>query len=692
MSAKEAGADVPEEIPVKYSFDGSLRRSALGFPPKLEQLRNKLAKSFPEHANQFLDLGLELRLIYTDDEGDEITIATNDELLTAFRLAQQAGKVLRFTVPEPKPVAPKPAAVPLEKVEEEVTAAIAELAVRDPDAEVAKAGAAQTPADTATTTSEKVETPPVKPVAVFPDPNKTPEIPMLEKVVGALISGVPVHFGFICALSQEMIIGQRFTHKLPPHHSINEGAYYGLNAKEREVYQKCDLVYTNCTISDPIIAKAKEWNVPIHTGVRCAITGMTPIIGTRYRHRFHGMTNMCQFAFNTITRQNANLKHVFLPCDVGQDGAPQVSSSNQQSWRTPCSAKPPQHDGVSCDDCLMDPIIGLRWHKRGCNFDLCQRDYMKLSPAQQAQFECIVNPQNPQPQCQRGFRDFRFGRRGFGRPFQNKKMRGKQRTGASAKFLKDLTVADNTRKAPGQRFEKAWLMSAGRTGVPEGCYLMFIGGDHMNAKNLRIPVENTPLNPGSTFELRIPFQAPQKPGHYRSFWRLITAEGRRFGPRLWADILVAEPAVTADGASKSESEASEAALDAVDCKRAPVAEKAAISAIEQSQWNMQLSADLTIAQGTVVPANTMLRKTWLVATTTGWGPNCVLKCVEDSGTQPSKFVGLEERVPAVPVNAQAEISITLQSPADPGHYSTRWFLMDPDGCRVGELDVDFFVR
>jgi hypothetical protein len=88
-----------ETIPVKYEFQGSLRRSTIDVPPRLNQLRQKLAKSFPEFAHLFNDREQILRLVYTDDEGDEVTIATNDELLAAYRLAQEAGKVLRFTIP-----------------------------------------------------------------------------------------------------------------------------------------------------------------------------------------------------------------------------------------------------------------------------------------------------------------------------------------------------------------------------------------------------------------------------------------------------------------------------------------------------------------------------------------------------------------------------------------------------------------
>lgn len=89
-----------QTMPVKYEFMGSLRRTAIDVPPRMNQLRKKLAASFPEAAERFNNKKEVLRFTYVDDEGDTITISTNDELLAAYRVAQKAGKVLRFKVNE----------------------------------------------------------------------------------------------------------------------------------------------------------------------------------------------------------------------------------------------------------------------------------------------------------------------------------------------------------------------------------------------------------------------------------------------------------------------------------------------------------------------------------------------------------------------------------------------------------------
>jgi hypothetical protein len=79
---------------VKYQLNGSggLRRTSIGVPPCLQQLCNMLEQSFPEL------VGHRRTLVYTDDEGDEITVTNDAELAAAWHVANQAGRVLRLAV------------------------------------------------------------------------------------------------------------------------------------------------------------------------------------------------------------------------------------------------------------------------------------------------------------------------------------------------------------------------------------------------------------------------------------------------------------------------------------------------------------------------------------------------------------------------------------------------------------------
>ncbi|KOO29103.1 hypothetical protein Ctob_010494 [Chrysochromulina tobinii] len=50
------------------------------------------------------------------------------------------------------------------------------------------------------------------------------------------------------------------------------------------------------------------------------------------------------------------------------------------------------HPNVRCDCSGMNPIVGMRYHLRGQDYDLCQAEYDKLSAAVQAVYEAIPPP------------------------------------------------------------------------------------------------------------------------------------------------------------------------------------------------------------------------------------------------------------------------------------------------------------
>ena len=47
------------------------------------------------------------------------------------------------------------------------------------------------------------------------------------------------------------------------------------------------------------------------------------------------------------------------------------------------------HHGISCDLSQMEPIRGKRWKKNGKNYDLCDTEYRRLRPKQQAKFQLV---------------------------------------------------------------------------------------------------------------------------------------------------------------------------------------------------------------------------------------------------------------------------------------------------------------
>lgn len=92
----------PTVIGVKYEFRAvpGFRRASIAQPAKLQQLRGKLALSYPSFSQLFLDNKFQLKICYTDEEGDTIHICSDTELEEAIRLAHARGKVFRFFIPQ----------------------------------------------------------------------------------------------------------------------------------------------------------------------------------------------------------------------------------------------------------------------------------------------------------------------------------------------------------------------------------------------------------------------------------------------------------------------------------------------------------------------------------------------------------------------------------------------------------------
>ena len=58
------------------------------------------------------------------------------------------------------------------------------------------------------------------------------------------------------------------------------------------------------------------------------------------------------------------------------------------------------HPNFNCDRSGMNPIVGIRYHLRGQNYDICQAEYDKLNAREQSEYEAIPPPQEF-PQAER---------------------------------------------------------------------------------------------------------------------------------------------------------------------------------------------------------------------------------------------------------------------------------------------------
>jgi len=111
-----------------------------------------------------------------------------------------------------------------------------------------------------------------------------------------------------------------------------------------------------------------------------------------------------------------------------------------------------------------------------------------------------------------------------------------------ARHVKDVTVADGEEFAPGTSFVKTWRVRNEGREWPAGSMLMFVSrcrGDQMSGPDF-VPVEGgSAVANGQEVELSVPLVAPLAAGRYTGFWRMVTADGKKFGQRLWVSITVA---------------------------------------------------------------------------------------------------------------------------------------------------------
>ncbi|RHY31248.1 hypothetical protein DYB32_003651 [Aphanomyces invadans] len=107
----------------------------------------------------------------------------------------------------------------------------------------------------------------------------------------------------------------------------------------------------------------------------------------------------------------------------------------------------------------------------------------------------------------------------------------------SAAFVGDVSFPDGSTIRAGDSFLKTWrLKNDGKTRWPAKSRLVCVGGDHLEIGDSFVSVPIVP--PGKMIDVSVEMKAPSKPARYTGYWRLCTADGKRYGQRLWVDILV----------------------------------------------------------------------------------------------------------------------------------------------------------
>jgi hypothetical protein len=95
------------------------------------------------------------------------------------------------------------------------------------------------------------------------------------------------------------------------------------------------------------------------------------------------------------------------------------------------------HPGITCgrSGSMKKPIVGMRFHLRGSNYDLCQAEYDKLDDAEKGLYEAIPPPQPLSPGL---------------------KLEGGSLEGAAAKYMGEYRLAVDDRVWPPQAGKAGW--------------------------------------------------------------------------------------------------------------------------------------------------------------------------------------------------------------------------------------------
>lgn len=109
-----------------------------------------------------------------------------------------------------------------------------------------------------------------------------------------------------------------------------------------------------------------------------------------------------------------------------------------------------------------------------------------------------------------------------------------------AKFIRDVTIPDDTPIEPGTTFTKTWrVLNNGSVAWGPGFSLRFVGGTAMT-NGTRVELTAV-IPPNSETDLSVTLQAPPTPGSYYGDWRLHDPSGNPFGHLVFLRITVPTP-------------------------------------------------------------------------------------------------------------------------------------------------------
>merc|ERR1719198_1934082 len=274
-----------------------------------------------------------------------------------------------------------------------------------------------------------------------------------------------------------------------PHAELDLAATLAANTPAgREAFASAD----NFCPAEPHASDAKEG---VHLCVTCDKSGVCPIVGNRYHLVGHNY-DLCEAErMKLCDKEKALFRKVSPP-----PGAARPAGASAPTEGTPVENL---HPGVECDRSGQSPIVGMRYHLRGHNYDLCQAEFDKLPEGEKGLYTGIPPPGangawRPGPGGWRGgggcgprgggvgmggHGHGGMGHGGMGHGGMGRGPHGEHHCKLAARFVRDVTIFDGTQMAPGTKFTKIWkLKNVGEVAWPPGARMLFVGGDQMTTE------------------------------------------------------------------------------------------------------------------------------------------------------------------------------------------------------------------
>jgi len=264
-------------------------------------------------------------------------------------------------------------------------------------------------------------------------------------------------------------------------------------------------------------------DVPVHHGVSCDGCGLFPITGARFKCTVCDNYDLCSTCIDKKAEVHS-ASHSFHRFD--QPHRP-FFRPGMFGGRGGCHRGEgiTVHHRVTCDGCNASPIVGIRYKCETCDdYDLCSSCYDRRAQ--------VHVPDHSFLKLEQPRRCPWMGRRCGN---QNANVR---KPAPAARFLADVTVPDGMVLQPGAVFTKIWrVRNDSKSAWPENCRLERVSGTDMGTQSLVIP---SAVEAGDEVDLVVDMTAPTEPGRYVNYWLLIQPNGRPFGDKLWADVVVSE--------------------------------------------------------------------------------------------------------------------------------------------------------